>query len=233
MTAREVLTLNTTTPQIEVPQAGDTYTLPRDVAISGTLTGVTDLTTTGNTTLGNAVGDTLNVANGSLRVANTGAVGVWVSPSYKFHVDVSAASASAQYVTIDNNYSAYPAANASISGFLFRHYNNGIGANQAHAVIGTECPDVNNRNTNIYFSTMASGSLAEAARITSDKNIVVGTAAVATNATAGFLWITSCAGAPTGAATAPYSNAAAMVVDTTGSKLYVRVGTTWKSTTLA
>lgn len=68
---------------------------------------------------------------------------------------------------------------------------------------------------------------------TTGDNVVVGAGAVATNATAGFLWITSCAGAPSGAPTAPYTNAAALVVDTTNSKLYVRVGTSWKSTTLA
>jgi hypothetical protein len=66
-----------------------------------------------------------------------------------------------------------------------------------------------------------------------DHNVVVGSAALATTATAGFIWIPSCAGVPTGAPTAPYTSAAAMVVDTTNSKLYVRVGTTWKSCTLA
>lgn len=63
--------------------------------------------------------------------------------------------------------------------------------------------------------------------------MTVGTAAIATTATAGFPWIPSCAGAPTGVPTPPYTNAAALVVDTTDSKLYVRVGTTWKSVTLA
>lgn len=36
------------------------------------VTGVTDLTTTGNTVLGDALGDTLNVANGALRVFSDG-----------------------------------------------------------------------------------------------------------------------------------------------------------------
>lgn len=59
-------------------------------------------------------------------------------------------------------------------------------------------------------------------------NFIWGTAALATSATNGFPWIPSCAGAPTGAPTAPYTDAAAMVVDTTNSRLYVRVGNTWK-----
>ncbi len=72
----------------------------------------------------------------------------------------------------------------------------------------------------------------ERARIATDGNVVVGTAAVPTTATSAFLWITSCAGAPTGAPTAPYTNAAALVVDTTNERLYVRVGSTWKYATL-
>jgi hypothetical protein len=46
MTAREVVTLNETTPQLEVPQTGDSYELPRDVNITGDLTvvGTTSMT---------------------------------------------------------------------------------------------------------------------------------------------------------------------------------------------
>lgn len=68
--------------------------------------------------------------------------------------------------------------------------------------------------------------------IDSSNNVVFGTAALATTATAGFPWIPSCAGAPTGAPTAPYTNAAAMVVDTTNNRLYVRVGSTWRYASL-
>lgn len=63
-------------------------------------------------------------------------------------------------------------------------------------------------------------------------NVVVGNAALATTATAGFLWAPSCAGTPTGAPTAPYSNAGAIVIDTTNNRLYVLVGSTWKYATL-
>ncbi|MBU8921779.1 MAG: hypothetical protein KOO63_08165 [Bacteroidales bacterium] len=38
MAAREVITLNETTPQLEAPQAGDSYEMPRDVNITGNLT---------------------------------------------------------------------------------------------------------------------------------------------------------------------------------------------------
>lgn len=63
------------------------------------------------------------------------------------------------------------------------------------------------------------------ARVTCDAagNVVVGPAAVATNATDGFLYIPSCAGTPTGAPTA-YAGRVAMVFDTTNNKLYVYDG---------
>lgn len=70
------------------------------------------------------------------------------------------------------------------------------------------------------------------AAIDSSNNVVFGTAALATTATAGFPWIPSCAGAPTGAPTAPYTNAAALIPDTTNNRLYVRMGSTWRFTPL-
>lgn len=84
-----------------------------------------------------------------------------------------------------------------------------------------------------FLTANASGSKTEAGRIDSTQNWVVGTAAIATGATAGFLWITSSAGAPTGAATAPYTNAAAIHADTTNSKLWVRFGSSWKGVVLS
>lgn len=68
--------------------------------------------------------------------------------------------------------------------------------------------------------------------ITDSGNLYLGTAALATTATSGFLWFNSCAGKPTGAPTAPYSNAAACVIDTTNSRIWVLVGATWKSVSL-
>jgi hypothetical protein len=65
-----------------------------------------------------------------------------------------------------------------------------------------------------------------------DKTVTIGTAALATNATVGFPWIPSCAGTPTGAPTAPYANAAALIVDTSANKLWVRVGGSWKFASL-
>jgi hypothetical protein len=63
-------------------------------------------------------------------------------------------------------------------------------------------------------------------------NVVVGhQAALATNATNGFLYIPTQAGAPTGTPTA-YTGKVAMTYDTTNNKLYIYNGA-WKSVTLA
>jgi hypothetical protein len=58
-------------------------------------------------------------------------------------------------------------------------------------------------------------------------NVVVNTAAIATNATNGFLYVPSCAGTPTGTPTA-YAGRVPIVVDTTNNKLYFYSGGTWR-----
>lgn len=63
-------------------------------------------------------------------------------------------------------------------------------------------------------------------------SLVVGNAALTTTATDGFLYLPSCAGAPTGAP-ATQTGTVACVVDTADSKLYAYVGGSWKSVTLA
>lgn len=62
-------------------------------------------------------------------------------------------------------------------------------------------------------------------------NFVIGTAAIATNATTGFLYIPSCAGTPTGTPTT-YTGRVPMVFDSSNSKLYVFSGT-WKGVTVS
>lgn len=59
--------------------------------------------------------------------------------------------------------------------------------------------------------------------------------AIATTATDGFLYLASCAGAPTGVPTGRGASSASvpMVIDTTDSKIYVYIGGTWKSATVA
>ena len=88
------------------------------------------------------------------------------------------------------------------------------------------------RNTSgaIKFATGAADTLK--AQVSSLGSLVVGTgAALATNATDGFLYIPTSAGAPTGTPTT-YTGRVAIEYDTTNNKLYVFNGA-WKSVTLA
>lgn len=71
----------------------------------------------------------------------------------------------------------------------------------------------------------------ERVRIDANGNVVVSLAALATTATNGFLYIPTCAGAPTGVPTA-YTGRAAIVYDTTNNRLCVYNGG-WKTVTLA
>lgn len=59
-------------------------------------------------------------------------------------------------------------------------------------------------------------------------NFTVGTAQLSTSATAGTLWIPSCAGTPTGALTRPYTGAQALLVDDTNDQLYRYGSGGWK-----
>lgn len=65
------------------------------------------------------------------------------------------------------------------------------------------------------------------ARIPSAGGMVIGTAAIATNATDGFLYVAGCAGTPTGIPTA-YTGRVPIVIDTTNNKLYFYSGGAWR-----
>ncbi len=93
--------------------------------------------------------------------------------------------------------------------------------------------------TNLLYSVaQASGdhvfttttSRTERFRITTGGNKVCGPAALATNATDGFLYIPTCAGTPTGVPTA-YTGQVAMIFDTTNNKFYIYDGSWLGGTT--
>jgi hypothetical protein len=65
------------------------------------------------------------------------------------------------------------------------------------------------------------------ARIDSSGNVVINTAAIATTATDGFLYVPTCAGTPTGTPTT-YTGRAPIVVNTTNNKLYFYSGGAWR-----
>jgi hypothetical protein len=67
-------------------------------------------------------------------------------------------------------------------------------------------------------------------KIDSGGSVIIGSGALATNTTSGFLYLPTCAGTPTGTPTS-YTGEAPVLVDTTGTKLWARFGGTWKSVT--
>lgn len=78
------------------------------------------------------------------------------------------------------------------------------------------------------MATQAANNVAITGGSATVAGLTVGTAALATTATTGFPWVPSCPGTPTGAPTAPYSNAAALVADTTNNRFCVRIGSAWR-----
>jgi hypothetical protein len=82
---------------------------------------------------------------------------------------------------------------------------------------------------NIRFGTRTAGGVfTERARIDSNGNTVAGaSAALATTATDGFLYVPTCAGTPTGTPTA-ITGMAPIVVDTTNNKLYFYSTGVWR-----
>lgn len=93
----------------------------------------------------------------------------------------------------------------------------GTAATDKRAVIGPTSP------TALVFQT--SGS--QRVRIPAAGGMVIGTAAIATSATDGFLYVPGCAGNPTGTPTA-YTGRVPIVVDTTNNKLYFYSGGAWR-----
>jgi hypothetical protein len=91
---------------------------------------------------------------------------------------------------------------------------------------------LNTANNQVYIQS-DSGALAlttgntERARIPAAGGMVVGTAALATTATDGFLYVPTCAGTPTGTPTTQ-TGTAPIVVDTTNNKLYFYSGGQWR-----
>jgi hypothetical protein len=103
-----------------------------------------------------------------------------------------------------------------------------VAASITSAVDGT--PGTNDMPGRLVFSTTADGAASptERMRITSAGNVVAGgSVALATTATAGFLYVPTCAGTPTGTPTS-ITGMAPIVVNTTNNKLYFYSGGAWR-----
>jgi hypothetical protein len=74
------------TEVLPIVQSGSTVKVAVSDLTAGRNVGCADLTTTGNTILGNAQADTLNVGNGDIIKNNAGYTGFGTTPSYKVHI---------------------------------------------------------------------------------------------------------------------------------------------------
>jgi hypothetical protein len=74
------------TEVLPIVQGGATVKVAVSDLTAGRNVGMADLTTTGNTILGNAQADTLNVGNGDIVKDNVGYTGFGTAPSYKVHI---------------------------------------------------------------------------------------------------------------------------------------------------
>lgn len=90
------------------------------------------------------------------------------------------------------------------------------------------------RASHLIFSVSSDGTAAPIERLRLDAfgNVVCTNSDVTTTATDGFVYISSCAGTPTGVPST-FTGRVPMVVDSTNNRLYVYVGGSWKSTLLA
>lgn len=90
--------------------------------------------------------------------------------------------------------------------------------------------DSTHRGTHVKFYTTPTASTTArlVAEFGANGNIIMGAqAALATNATDGFVYVPTCAGTPTGTPT-PYTGMAPIVINTTNNKLYFYSGGAWR-----
>jgi hypothetical protein len=88
----------------------------------------------------------------------------------------------------------------------------------------------NTLSSHVFYAAASSSASNELFRISGTGNVVVGNAALATNATNGFLYVPTCAGIPTGVPTS-FTGRAATVLDTTNNRIYFYNGA-WRYATL-
>ena len=142
-----------------------------------------------------------NGATEIARFVNSGNVGIGCTPLSVTKLQVS--------VAVDKRFTVFDNAGTAIMGFLTD------AGNWADIFISGLTVKLGNSG-NERMSIPTTGS------------VVVGTAALATSATNGFLYFPSCAGTPTGVPTS-YTGRVPIIYDTTNNKIYVYNGG-WKAT---
>ena len=107
-----------------------------------------------------------------------------------------------------------------------------VGASQTRPLLSFENPISrlymgDGTGYSFIFSRRVSSTTTNLLEIADAGNVVMGSAALATNATNGFLYVPGCAGTPTGTPTG-YGGRVPIVVDTTNNKLYFYSGGAWR-----
>lgn len=116
---------------------------------------------------------------------------------------------------------------AGLYGYGYRStgvWSNAVGAAR---ILATEDFSGTANGTKHEIQVTANGATSRTTRHTVDQNGDIFGTAGSLSMTGGFVWVPSGAGAPTGTPTTR-TGLAPLFVDTTNSRLYVRVGTTWK-----
>lgn len=106
-----------------------------------------------------------------------------------------------------------------------------FGLNTSSPTFGASAALMCDNSTKTFDIFVARDNGTTKVKITDNGNTVLSNAALATNATNGFVYIPTSAGAPTGVPTA-YTGTVAMQYDTTNNRLYIYNGA-WKSVILA
>lgn len=192
---------------------GTTGTTNTNVVFSAapTLSGTVTLSGTINCTSNGASVFSVGTTSFAYRTTNGGS---GVNFQSVFNVDNSAATAGAQAFGF-----------RTTDGFVF------TAANGTRQISRASINIVNLNNTlgseaaDFAFLTQSAGTaMSQKMRISGLGSVVIGNeAALATTATDGFLYIPTCAGAPTGVPTA-FTGKVAMIFDTTNNKLYIYDG---------
>lgn len=105
--------------------------------------------------------------------------------------------------------------NGSDHGALYFAYGGGFGSKASDS------------GSQVFFQNVSGGSATNTIQIDGSHNIVLGSGAIATSSSSGFLYAVSGAGTPTGTPTG-YTGRVPIYIDTTNSQLWLYMGGAWK-----